>query len=194
MATNQPADMSSFQRAAASALHEHWVLFLVEGVVLLVLGATAIALPVLATVAFTIILGWLFLVSGVVGLFTTFWMRGAPGFWWSLLSAVLGIVVGLLLLASPIMGAVSITIVLIAFFIIEGVASIMFALEHKRELSGRWVWMLVSGIIDLVLAAMIFAGLPSTAAWALGLLVGINMVFGGAALIALSLDARKAAV
>lgn len=194
MTTNQPADMSGFQRAAASALHEHWVLFLVEGVVLLVLGATAIALPVLATVAFTIILGWLFLVSGVVGLFTTFWMRGAPGFWWSLLSAVLGIVVGVLLLASPIMGAVSITIVLIAFFIIEGVASIMFALEHKREMSGRWAWMLVSGIIDLVLAAMIFAGLPSTAAWALGLLVGINMVFGGAALIALSLDARKEAV
>jgi uncharacterized membrane protein HdeD (DUF308 family) len=194
MTTNQPADMSGFQRAAASALHEHWVLFLVEGVVLLVLGATAIALPVLATVAFTIILGWLFLVSGVVGLFTTFWMRGAPGFWWSLLSAVLGIVVGVLLLASPIMGAVSITIVLIAFFIIEGVASIMFALEHKREMSGRWAWMLVSGIIDLVLAAMIFAGLPSTAAWALGLLVGINMVLGGAALIALSLDARKEAV
>ncbi|HEY2755964.1 MAG TPA: DUF308 domain-containing protein [Pseudolabrys sp.] len=193
MTTNQP-DLAGFQRAAASALHEHWVLFLVEGVVLLVLGASAIALPVLATVAFTIILGWLFLVSGVIGLFTTIWMRGAPGFWWSLLSAVLGIVVGLLLLASPLRGAVSLTLVLVAFFVIEGVATIMFALDHKRELSGRWAWMLVSGIIDLVLAVMIFAGLPSSAAWAIGLLVGINMVFGGAALIALSLDARKAAV
>jgi uncharacterized membrane protein HdeD (DUF308 family) len=192
MTANQP-DLAGFQRAAASALHEHWVLFLVEGVVLLVLGASAIALPVLATVAFTIILGWLFLVSGVVGLFTTIWMRGAPGFWWSLLSAVLGIVVGLLLLASPLRGAVSLTLVLVAFFVIEGVATIMFALEHKRELSGRWAWMLVSGIIDLVLAVMIFAGLPSSAAWAIGLLVGINMVFGGAALIALSLDARKEA-
>jgi uncharacterized membrane protein HdeD (DUF308 family) len=193
MTANQP-DLAGFQRAAASALHEHWVLFLVEGVVLLVLGASAIALPVLATVAFTIILGWLFLVSGVIGLFTTIWMRGAPGFWWSLLSAVLGIVVGLLLLASPLRGAVSLTLVLVAFFVIEGVATIMFALDHKRELSGRWAWMLVSGIIDLVLAVMIFAGLPSSAAWAIGLLVGINMVFGGAALIALSLDARKAAV
>jgi uncharacterized membrane protein HdeD (DUF308 family) len=193
MTTNQP-DLAGFQRAAASALHEHWVLFLVEGVVLLVLGASAIALPVLATVAFTIILGWLFLVSGVIGLFTTIWMRGAPGFWWSLLSAVLGIVVGLLLLASPLRGAVSLTLVLVAFFVIEGVATIMFALDHKRELSGRWAWMLVSGIIDLVLAVMIFAGLPSSAAWAIGLLVGINMVFGGAALIALSLDARKTAV
>jgi len=67
----------------------------------------------------------------------------------------------------------------------------MFAFDHKRELSGRWGWMLVSGIIDLALALMIFAGLPSTAAWALGLLVGINMIFGGTALIAMSLYARK---
>jgi uncharacterized membrane protein HdeD (DUF308 family) len=96
----------------------------------------------------------------------------------------------LLLLVSPLRGAVSITLVLIAFFVIEGVATIMFAFDHKRQLSGRWGWMLVSGIIDLFLGAMIFAGLPSTAAWALGLLVGINMVFGGAALSAMALHAR----
>jgi uncharacterized membrane protein HdeD (DUF308 family) len=185
MSTDQP-NINLLKRAA----HDNWVLFLVEGVVLVVLGATAIVLPVLATIAATIILGWLFLVSGVMGLVSTFWMRQAPGFWWALISAVLGIVVGLLLLASPLRGAVSITLVLIAFFIIEGVASIMFALDHKRELSGRWGWMLASGIIDLILGAMIFAGLPSTAAWALGLLVGINMVFGGAALSAMALHAR----
>ena len=83
--------------------------------------------------------------------------------------------------------------VLIAFFIIEGVASVMFALEHRRELSGQWGFMLVSGIVDLVLSVMLIAGLPSTAVWALGLLVGINMVFGGMALIAMALHARKAA-
>jgi uncharacterized membrane protein HdeD (DUF308 family) len=69
----------------------------------------------------------------------------------------------------------------------------MFALDHRRELSGQWGWMLLSGIIDLALAIMIFAGLPSTAAWALGLLVGINMIFGGAAMIAMALHARKSA-
>jgi uncharacterized membrane protein HdeD (DUF308 family) len=188
--TSQRSDFESIQRAAANALHEHWVLFLVEGVVLLVLGATAVVLPPIATLAVTILLGWLFLVSGVVGLITTYWMRHAPGFWWSLLSAVLGIVVGAMLLASPLIGAFSLTLVLIAFFIVEGVASIMFALDHKRELTGQWGWMLVSGIIDLALAVMIFAGLPSTAAWAVGLLVGINMIFGGAALIAMALHAR----
>jgi uncharacterized membrane protein HdeD (DUF308 family) len=191
MSTNQP-DIKGLQRAVATALHEHWVLYLVEGVVLLVLGLTAIVIPPLATLAVTILLGWLFLVSGVMGLITTFWMRQAPGFWWALVSAVLGIAVGAMLLVLPVSGAFSLTIVLVAFFIIEGVASIMFALDHKRELSGRWGWMLVSGIVDLVLGAMILAGLPSTAAWAIGLLVGINMVFGGTALIGMALHARNA--
>jgi uncharacterized membrane protein HdeD (DUF308 family) len=192
MTTNQP-DIAGIQRAVANTLHKHWALFLVEGVVLLVLGATAIAIPPLATLALTIVIGWLFLVSGVVGLWTTFMMRQAPGFWWSLISAVLGIVVGLLLLARPVSGAFSLTLVLVVFFVMEGVASIMFALDHRRELSGQWGWMLVSGIVDLVLATLVFVGLPSTAAWAIGLLVGINMVFGGSALIAMALHARKAA-
>lgn len=187
-----PNEVAGFQRAAASALHQHWVFFLVEGVVLLVLGATAIVLAPLATVAVTILIGWLLLVSGVIGLFTSIWMRQAPGFWWALLSALLGIVVGVMLLGSPLTGAVSLTIVLVGFFIIEGVVTIMFALDHRRELSGQWAWMLVSGLIDLVLGVMIFTGLPSTAAWALGLLVGLNMLFGGSALIAMAMTARKA--
>ena len=191
MATNQ-ADFERVQRAVANALHEHWVLFLVEGIALLVLGLIAVALPPLATVATTIVIGWLFLVSGVMGLIATFWMRKAPGFWWSLISAIVGIAVGTVLLASPLRAALSLTIVLVAFFIIEGVASIMFALDHRRELSGRWGWMLASGVVDLILGAMIFGGLPSTAAWAIGLLVGINMLFGGSALIAMALHARNA--
>lgn len=191
--STQQSGIQGIQRAATAALHEHWFLFLVEGVVLLVLGATAVVLPPIATLAVTILFGWLFLVSGIVGLVTTFWMRHAPGFWWSLLSAALGIIVGAMLLASPVTGAFSLTLVLIAFFLIEGAVSIMFALDHRRELSGQWGWMLMSGIIDLVLAMMIFAGLPSTATWAVGLLVGINMIFGGAALIAMALHARKSA-
>ena len=192
MSTNHP-NLGDVQRAVAHSLHEHWVLYLIEGIVLVLLGAAAIVLPPLATLAVTVLLGWLFLLSGVIGLFTTFGMRQAPGFWWSLISAVLGIVVGVMLLAMPLTGAFSLTVLLVAFFIIEGVASIMFALDHKRELSGRWGWMLASGVIDLVLALFIFAGLPSTAAWAIGLLVGINMVFGGVALIAMALHARNAA-
>jgi uncharacterized membrane protein HdeD (DUF308 family) len=191
MSTN-PGDASGLQRAFAQSIREHWVLFLVEGIVLVVLGFLAIVIPPLATLAVTIFLGWLFLISGIVGLVTTFWARHAPGFWWSLLSAVLAIAAGLVLLIEPISGAVSLTLLLIVFFIIEGILSIMYALEHKKELSGRWGWMLVSGIIDLILAAIIWGGLPGTAEWALGLLVGINMLFGGSAMIAMALHARSA--
>jgi uncharacterized membrane protein HdeD (DUF308 family) len=174
----------------ARMVSEHWKLFLVEGILLVVLGLLAVAVPVLASLTVAIVFGWLFLISGIVGLFTTFAMRHAPGFWWSLLSAVLGIVVGGWLLVQPGLGLLSLTYLLIAFFIIEGVATIMFALEHRRALSGRWGWMLVSGIVDLFLAAVILAGPPGTVEWALGLIVGINMVFGGASMIGMALAAH----
>jgi uncharacterized membrane protein HdeD (DUF308 family) len=183
---------SELQRALTQSIREHWGLFLIEGIVLVILGLLAIIIPPIATIAVTIFLGWLFLISGIVGLVTTFWARHAPGFWWSLLSAVLAIAAGIVLLGWPVPGAVSLTLLLIAFFIIEGVLSILYAFEHKKELSGRWGWMLISGIIDLILAAIIWAGLPGTAAWALGLLVGINMLFGGSAMIAMALHARSA--
>ena len=191
---NDQGDMDKIQRAVAGALHQHWKLYLAEGILLLVLGLVAIVIPPLAMLAVTILFGWLFLISGIIGLVTTFWMRSAPGFWWSLASAALGVLAGGYLLAQPIAGALSLTVVLIAFFIVEGVASVFFALDHRRELSGQWGFMLVSGIVDLVLSVMLIAGLPSTAVWALGLLVGINMVFGGMALVAMALHARKAAL
>jgi uncharacterized membrane protein HdeD (DUF308 family) len=189
MTTSQP-DREQIQAAVAGALRAHATFFLVEGIILLILGALAIVLPLFATLAITIILGWIFLASGIMGLIMTFGARGAPGFWWSLLSAVLATVAGLVLLIQPVSGAVSLTLLLIAFFVIEGVVSVMYALEHRKELSGRWEWMLISGLIDLVLAGIIFAGLPGTAAWALGVLVGVNMIFGGAALVAMALHAR----
>ncbi len=175
-----------------AAVRRHWVTLLIEGIILLVLGAAAIVVPPIATLAVTIFLGWLLFISGVVGLISTFWMHQAPGFWWSLLSAVLGIVAGILLILWPVTGVLSLTIVMVAFFIIEGIASIMFAAEHRRQLSGRWGWMLASGIIDLILAAIILTGLPGSAVWAIGLLLGINLVFGGSALISMALAARQA--
>jgi len=183
-------DIDAMQRAITRSVREHWVLFLIEGIVLIVLGVLAVIVPVVATIAVAILIGWLFLISGVVGLIATFGARHAPGFGWSLLSAILGIAAGAVLLAWPVSGALSLTLLLIVFFLLEGVASIMYSLEHKRELSGRWSWMLTSGIIDLVLAAIILAELPGTAAWALGLLVGINMLFGGSAMVAMALHGR----
>jgi uncharacterized membrane protein HdeD (DUF308 family) len=195
MTMNQPTrqDAQALGRAVAGAIREHWGLFLAEGIILVLLGVIAIVVPPIATIAFTLIVGWVFLFSGAAGLFTTFYVGRSPGFWWSLLSALIGIAAGLILIARPVTGSLSLTLVLIAFFVVEGIASIMYAIDHRGQASARWGWMLVSGIIDLILAVIIFAGLPETAIWALGLLVGINMVFGGSALIAMALSARQAA-
>jgi uncharacterized membrane protein HdeD (DUF308 family) len=191
MAIN-PSDVSQLRAATTRALTANWKLFLGEGIVLVLLGLAAVALPPIASLAITLLIGWIFLLSGAVGLYTTFAMRGAPGFVWALVSALIGIAAGLVLLIWPTSGVVSLTIVLAVFFAVEGIASILFALEHKRELSGRWALMLASGVLDLVIAGIVFLGLPGTAAWAIGLLVGINMVMGGAALIAMALHARDA--
>jgi uncharacterized membrane protein HdeD (DUF308 family) len=186
-------DLERMQSAIATSLSEHWRWFLLEGIVLLLLGFAAIAIPPLATFAVEILIGWLLLASGLVGLFTTLRMRNAPGFWWSLLSALVGIGAGVVLLAWPVSGALSLTLILTVFLFLEGFASIMIALEHRHGFAARWVMLLLSGIIDIILAGIIFAGLPATAAWAIGLLVGINLVFGGTALISMALHARGGA-
>ena len=183
--TSQSFDAAS--DAVARIIREHWKLFLIEGIILVVLGLLAVGVPMLAGLAVTILLGWLFLISGAVGLAATFALPHAPGFWWSLVSGVLGMTVGGWLLIQPRLGLVSLTYLLIAFFVIEGIATIMFALEHKAALSRRWGWILVSGIVDLFLAAVILVGLPGTIAWALGLIVGVDMVLGGASMIGMAL-------
>jgi uncharacterized membrane protein HdeD (DUF308 family) len=181
--TNQPLDAV---RPAGTA-RDHCKLYLGEGIVLVALGLAAAFVP--ARVG-TILFAWLFLISGMAGLVTTLVVRHAPGFWWSLLSAVLAMAVAAMLFAQPELGMVTLTLVLIVFLVLEGIVTIMFALEHRRELSGRWGWMLASGIVDLLLAAAILLGLPGTADWAMGLIVGVNLLFGGVALIGMALAAR----
>jgi uncharacterized membrane protein HdeD (DUF308 family) len=147
--------------------------------------------PPLASLAITIFLGWMFLISGIGGLFVTWWARNMPGFWWSLISAALAVLAGGILLARPVQGVLTLTIVVGAYFLAEGVTSIMYALEHRKELSRRWSWLLVAGLMDILIAFFIIAGLPGSAQWALGLLIGINMLFGGATLIGMALAARN---
>jgi uncharacterized membrane protein HdeD (DUF308 family) len=187
-----PRDLTELQSRMRAAVREHWKAFLIEGILLVVLGVAAMIVPPLASLAVTIFLGWLFLISGIAGLALTFWAREMPGFWWSLISAALAIAAGIILLARPVQGTLTLTIVVGAYFLAEGVTTIMYALEHRRELSQRWSWLLVAGLMDILIAFIIIAGLPGSALWAIGLLVGINLLFGGASLIGMALAARNA--
>ncbi len=186
-----PHDFSKLQSQMSAAVKAHWKAFLFEGILLAILGIAAMIVPPLASLAITIFLGWMFLISGIGGLIMTFWARNMPGFWWSLFSAALAVLAGGVLLARPVQGVLTLTIVVGAYFLAEGVTTIMYALEHRKELSGRWSWLLVAGLMDILIAFFIISGLPGSAEWALGLLVGINMLFGGATLIGMALAARN---
>jgi uncharacterized membrane protein HdeD (DUF308 family) len=182
-------DLGRLQRQLALTIHAHWKLFLAQGIVMMILGALAVLEPNVATLAVTLFVGWLFLIAGIFRGAAAWHSRRMPGFAWSMLGALLSIALGLILILRPLAGVLTLTMVLVAFFIIEGIASILGAIQHRQHLRS-WGWVLFSGIIDLLLAYLIWAGWPSSADWAIGLLVGINMLFFGLSLVMTALAAR----
>lgn len=98
------------------------------------------------------------------------------------------------LLRRPFESLVTLTFVLTAFFILDGILMIVIGIAHRRELSGKWEWLILNGIVDLVLALFILSGLAGTLVWALGLILGIDMAFGGAAVTTMALQARKGTI
>ncbi len=187
-------------------LYRFRFLTLIEGAILIALGCLAVVVPSIDSSSITLLVGWIFLISGIAGFIPMFLTETYPGFWWSLVSALLAILVGVILITNnsqdlyggmigwpfkaPVLSPLRNLIVI--FFLIEGGASIMFAVEHRRQFSARWAWMVLSGIVDLILGAIIIFNLPGTSAWTMGLLIGINMILGGCALIAMALGLARA--
>jgi uncharacterized membrane protein HdeD (DUF308 family) len=189
MASTNP-NINDMQRAVKDTVHLHWQIFLTQGVIMVVLGVLAVVWPQISTIAVDVYVGWLFLLSGVVGLVSMFLAQNVQAFLWSLLTAALSLFVGVLLLWHPTEGAVSLTLVLIALFIVEGIFQIAASLSYRDVFPDSWGWMLASGIVDLILAALIIKGWPSTASWALGLIVGINLFSSGLAVIMVALAGK----
>ena len=182
-------DIEGIRRQTAATIHSHWKLVLAQGIVMMVFGFLAVIEPNVATLAISIFVGWLFFIGGIFRALSVWRSRAIPGFARSLLTALLAIVFGLILIFRPLAGALTLTMVLIAFFILEGITAIVLAVQHREHLRS-WGWVLFSGIVDLLLAYLIWAGWPSSADWAIGLLVGINMLFFGLSLVMTALTAR----
>jgi len=178
------------ERAISETVRTYWVLFLVQGVIMMVLGVLAIIWPQISTLAVDIYLGWMFLLSGLVGLVTMFLAPNVEAFLWSLLTAALSLFVGVLLLWHPVEGAVSLTLVLVAFFIVEVIVQIAAAIKDRDAFPDSWGWMVMSGIVDLVLAVALISGWPGTASWALGLIVGVNLITSGLAITMVAIASR----
>lgn len=166
-------------------------IFLVEGVITLLFGVGAMLLPPMAGVMAVILLGWLLMASGLVGLVATLRGRHAPGFRWSLLSAIVTFAAGAMLFSWPLGGLISLSLALGAFLALDGVLAIGLALEHRRQMTTRWLWLLGNGLADIAFAAVILFWLPSLAVWALGFFIGADMLISGSTLIALAVDMER---
>ena len=171
-------------------IQQNKALFIFEGISFIILGILAIAVPAFFTLGFELFIGWLFIFTSFVQAYRLIKLhRILPGFTAALITTIIYFIAGLLLLAYPVQGIITLTVLLIIYFLLEGIAKIGWGFE-LRPLKGSG-WLITSGIISLIMAAIIIAGWPTTAFWVLGLLIGINMLFFGSSLIALAWSAPK---
>lgn len=190
-----PTELTASEiRFDADTLRKYSTWFTVYGVLLALLGILAIAMPYIATLATSIFIGWLLVASSVLGLYAVYSAgKDAPGFWWNLITAVLYLAAGIMLLVNPVTGALSLTIVLAAYLLAGGAAKLVLGFQHKKDIPNAWFWILFSGLVDIVLAFLLITGLPGTAFWAIGLLVGINLLMMGVAIVFSALSCKKMA-
>lgn len=166
-----------------------WTWMAALAAICIVGGFMALINPFGATIFAVTLAGWVFLLQGAIQIFHAFRVRDWTGFLWSLGLGVLSLLVGIVLVADPLAGAIPLTLLVAALFLATGVAKTMFALA-LRPLDG-WVWVLASGLVSAVLGIMILAGLPVTATTILGLLLGIELVSNGVLFLFVALGLRK---
>ncbi|HZT48803.1 MAG TPA: HdeD family acid-resistance protein [Hyphomicrobiaceae bacterium] len=182
-------DINAAVAEARRQIADNWGWFLALGIVLVIAGAVAILFPLLSTIATKIMLGWIFLVSGVLIVIHAFSIKQWRGFLWGLLVGALYIVAGAWLAFLPFTGIITLTILLAALFLAEGVLEVVMA-TRVRPHEG-WVWLLLSGLVAIAVGVLIAYELPSSAAWAIGLLAGINLLSTGMSFIVLALAGRR---
>ena len=182
-------DIESAIEAARAQIKRNWGWFLALGVVFVLAGLAAIAFPLLSTIATKIVLGWIFLVGGVLMIIHAFSASGWRGFLLGLLIGVLYVVAGGWLAFFPFTGIITLTLLLAALFLAEGVLEVIMAWRVRPH--EGWGWLLLSGLVAAAVGIMIAMGLPSSATWAIGLLAGINLLMTGASFIALALAGRR---
>lgn len=185
------SDIEAALSEAKRQIATNWGWFLAIGIVLLVAGALAIAFPLLSTIATKIALGWIFLVGGAVLAIHAFSAQGWRGFLMELLLGVLYLVAGGWLAFFPFTGIITLTILLAALFIAEGVLEAGMAFRVRPH--EGWGWLLMSGIVAVAAGVLITLSLPSSATWAIGLLAGLNLISTGASFVALAFAGKRGA-
>jgi uncharacterized membrane protein HdeD (DUF308 family) len=166
--------------------------FIVEGVLLIVLAGLAAALPGLAGVAGALVFGWVLVLAGVFGIGSVLGARRHAHVAFSVVSALVALAVGLVIVWRPVIGAVTLAIFIAAYLLIDGVALIGLAWDQRRRAGGGWPWLMVSGVVDVVLAILVLAMGPLSSVLLLGFIIALDLALAGIALVTLGVHARRA--
>ncbi|PSH63678.1 MULTISPECIES: HdeD family acid-resistance protein [Phyllobacterium] len=189
MAMSLDAAAEVFREAMRETVKRYSLWYLIQGIVLVAAGILAIIYPVISSVAVIILLGWLLIISGLAQGIGLLGARHVPHFWLQLVSVILALLIGFLFLRDPAQGLLTVTLLLIVFFMIEGISKIVFSLTIRPF--PNWGWVLASGLVGILLSLVLWASLPVTALWLVGLLLGIQLISVGAALTQLAWQVRR---
>lgn len=163
---------------------------IVLGIVMIGLGVVAIAAPIFSGLAAELILGWLFILGGLVQIVYAFWQNRSGGsLVLKLLIGILSVIVGVLLVANPLAGIVSLTLFVGVFFFIDGIMRVFLAFQYKPL--PRWGWVLFNGILSIILGILIWSQWPFNAPWILGLLVGVGLLINGVATLVFGATSQR---
>ena len=163
---------------------------LLMGILLIVLGIVAIAVPNFSTIVAETWIALILSSAGAAKLVYAFQTRDNGGFVWKLLLGILYIATGVMLFVYPLTGVLTLTLLLGSFLLTEGVFELILAFRLRPQ--QNWTWALGNGIVTLLLGGMIMFQWPFNAPWLIGTLVGVSVLFTGISRVMLSLNARSA--
>ena len=186
--TSLESAAQAMREAMRETVRRHSFWYLVQSALMIVGGVIALFYPILSSFAMVLFLGWVLIITGIVQGISLIGARNVPHFWLQLISVVLSVIIGVLFLRHPGAGLLTITLLLIVFFMVEGISKLIFALTIRPF--PNWGWVLASGIVGILLSFYLWASLPITAIWLLGVLLGIQLICEGAALGYLAWQAR----
>lgn len=174
---------------AVEQIRRHSTWFIVLGIVFIIGGVFAIAMPFIAglavTVVFAVVLAWI----GIMQIIQAWSVKSWGGFIWQLIIGLIMLVGGVAIWIDPILGALTLTIVVAAVFIAKGVFQIVMGLQMRPNTG--WGWILTAGILAILVGLIIWLSWPVSTAWALGTLAGISFIFSGWSYIMVAMAARQ---
>ncbi|RBI59705.1 HdeD family acid-resistance protein [halophilic archaeon] len=190
MSTDTSPETEREQIVELNTAQDRWGLLMAVGAVLAAFGVIAIFFPFIIGVSLSILFGALLIVGAFVHAVHVFNARKWTGILWETVLAIIYLIAGVLLILDPVFGLVTLTIVLIAYLLVEGIAEVILGFRVRPERG--WEWVLGSGVISILLAILLLIGWPSTATWALGLLFGVSLFTSGISVVMVAMGGREA--